>query len=113
MRRILFISTLLISSLSFAMHVWAECFISEANEVLSAWAACLTPVSTVHFPQQRQASIKPVLTWTKVQGAVAYQLELLTKPPENSDNPESYPNCFFSTNKIYVNGFNADLSKYF
>lgn len=119
MRRILFISTFLISSLSFAMLVWAGCFISKTTEVVSAWAACMThgqankPVPTVHFSQQRPASIKPVLTWTKVEGAVAYELELLTKPPENPDKPGSYPNCFFSTNKIYVNGFNADLSVYF
>ena len=54
-----------------------------------------------------------MLTWSKVEGAVAYELELLTKPPENPDNPESSPTCFFSTNAIYVNGFNADLSEYF
>lgn len=112
MRRILFIGTFLICSLSFAMHGWAECLISETSETLSAWAGCMpTPVSTVDF-QQRQASIKPVLTWTKVEGAVAYELELLTQPPENRDKPESNLNCFFSTNKIYVNGFNADLSVY-
>ncbi|MBP2626643.1 MAG: hypothetical protein H6Q68_1354 [Firmicutes bacterium] len=119
MRKILQRSTFLIISLSFAMLVWAGCFISGTTEVLSAWAACLTqaratkPVPTVNFSQLRQASIKPVLTWTKVEGAVAYELELLTKPPENPDKPGAYPNCFFSTKKIYVNGFNADLSMSF
>lgn len=116
MRRILFISTFLISSLSLAMLVWAGCFISETTKVMSAWAACLTPAQankpmpTVHFSRQVQASIKPILTWTKVEGTVSYELELLTKPPENSDKPGRSPNRFFSTNKIYVNGFNADLS---
>lgn len=97
------------------MLVWAGCFISETIQVESAWATCKAtkPVSTVHFSQQQQTSIKPMLTWTKVEGAVAYELELLTKPPDNPDNPGSYPNCFFSTNKIYVTGFNADLSMYF
>jgi len=118
MRKILFICTFLISSLSFTMLAWAGSFISETTKVASAWVACLTyarvnkPVPTVHFSRQKQASISPVLTWTKVEGAVAYELELLTNPPEKPDKPGPYPNCFFSTKKIYVNGFNADLSVY-
>lgn len=119
MKRIFYRSAFIISfSLSFAMLVWAGCFISETTEVVTAWAACRTntqknkPISTIHFSRQKPASTKPVLTWTKVEGAVAYELELLTKPPENADQSVSYPTCFFSTNKIYVNGFNADLSMY-
>jgi lysophospholipase L1-like esterase len=102
------------------MLVWAGCFISKTTEGVSAWAACRThagesnkPVPTVQFSQQRPASIKPVLTWTKVEGAVAYELELLTKPSEYPDKPVSDQTCFFSTKKIYVNGFNADLSMNF
>lgn len=117
MKRILLISTFLIISLSFTTLAWAGCFISKTNQVVSAWTACLTqqtnkPIATVHFPRENQASIKPMLTWSKVEGAVAYELELLSKPPENPDKAESYPTCFFSTNKIYVTGFNADLSAY-
>lgn len=119
MKRILYRSTFLISfSLSFVMLVWAGCFISETTEVMSVLAARRTnvqvnkPVPTIHFSRQRPASIKPVLTWTKVEGAVAYELELLTKLPENTDKTVSNPTCFFLTKKIYVNGFNADLSVY-
>ncbi len=103
-------------SLSFTALLWTGCFISKFTERISAWTTCKIdlqaadkPVSTVHFSQQKPASIKPVLTWTKVEGAVAYELELLTKLPENSDKPASYPTLSFSTNKIYVNGYNADL----
>lgn len=120
MKRIFYRSAFVISiSLSLVMFVWAEGFISESNDVGTASAACRTnvqtnkPIPTTHFSQQKPASIKPVLTWSKVEGAVAYELELLTKPPENLDKPVSYPTCFFSTNKVYVNGFNADLSVYF
>lgn len=60
-RRILFIGSFLICSLSFAMHGWAECLISETSETLSAWTGCMTtPVSTVDF-QQRQASISSLM----------------------------------------------------
>ncbi len=116
MRKILFASTFLIISLSFTTLAWAGCFVSKTTEAMSAWVSCLRntqankPVPTVHFSQQKKASIKPVLTWTKVEGAVAYELELLTKLPDNPHKAESYQNCFFSTNKIYVNGFNSDLS---
>ncbi len=119
MKRILYRTTVLISfTLILAILVWAGGFISENTEVVPAWAACKKsvrtnqPVPTVHFSRQRPASIKPVLTWTKVEGAVAYELELLAIPPKSPDKAAPYQTCFFSTNKIYVNGFNADLSMY-
>ena len=67
------------------------------------------PVPTVHFPKQHPASAKPILTWTKVKGAVAYELELATTLPEYSEASNPNPNAFYSTKKIYGNGFNADL----
>lgn len=67
------------------------------------------PVPTVHFPKQHPASAKPILTWTKVKGAVAYELELATTLPEDSEASNPNPNAFYSTKKIYGNGFNADL----
>ena len=33
------------------------------------------------------ASPLPMLTWNKVAGAVAYELELLTQPPESGISP--------------------------
>lgn len=97
----------------------AGCFIFAHANWMPAWAACRTqpwankPAPTVHFTQQNRASVKPVLSWTKVEGAVAYELELLSAPPESPKKPAPYQICFFSTKKVYVNGFNADLSMYF
>lgn len=115
MKRIVSRRTVLIGiSLCFAALLWTNCFISEITERVFAWDAHKTdtqinrPLPTKSAP----ASIKPMLTWPKIEGAVAYELELLTKPPKNSAKPASYPTCFFSTKKIYVNGFNADLSKF-
>ncbi|EIW19754.1 MULTISPECIES: hypothetical protein [Pelosinus] len=75
MREKLYRTTIFISFLlSLATLLWTECIISETTEVVSAWAECRTnsmenkPAPTVHFPQQIPASIKPVLTWTKVEG---------------------------------------------
>ena len=107
--------TLVSISLIFIALLWTGCFIAEFTERLFSWAAktdaqaANKSVATVHFPHQKPASIKSVLTWTKVEGAVAYELELLTKPPEKLNKSASYPTRFFSTNKIYVNGYNVDL----
>ncbi|MHC1745677.1 MAG: GDSL-type esterase/lipase family protein [Negativicutes bacterium] len=104
---------------SLAAFIWAGPFIFNASSLLTAWAACKTqsqtnkPVSTVYFSEQNPASVMPVLTWTKIDGAVAYEIELLTKPPGNSNKPVSDATCFFSTKKVYVNGFNADVSANF
>lgn len=117
MRRTFYRSIFWLSILfSIAMLVWAGCFICKTTEAVSASRAnaqANKPAPTIHFSQQRPSSIKPVLTWTKVERAVAYELELLTTPPETPDKPVSDPACFFSTKQIYVNGFNADLSAYF
>ena len=93
-------------------------FISEAKvkapepAAYQAPAQANTPLPTVHFSEQNPASSKPVLTWTKVSGAVAYELELLKQLPESPDQPAADSIRYFSTSKIYVNGFNADLSLY-
>jgi len=103
-------------SLGLTTLILAGLFIFNVPDKLTAWAACKTqsrmnaPVPTVHFSEQSPASVMPVLMWTKVEGAVAYEIELLTKPVENSNKPVSGSTCFFSTKKAYVNGFNADLS---
>ncbi len=115
MKRFIKNTFLILFVLSLTTLTWAGPFIFNAPDLLTAWAACKTqsrantPVPTVHFSEQNPASVRPVLTWTKVDGAVAYELELLTKPPGNS-NKSSDTTCFFSTKKIYVNGFNADVS---
>ena len=107
---------LLVVSLVFIMFAWSTNFISETTSMVTSWALCSAharsnkPIATAHFSRQKLASIKPLLTWTKVEGAVAYELEILTKPPQNSDKPASASSIFYSTNKVYVNGYNADLS---
>lgn len=119
-RRILYRSALLIGiSTLIAILAWPGCFASRAINTLPALAVHGTnaqtnkPVPIAHYSPQRPASPKPVLTWTKIEGAVAYELELLAKPPEKPDKPAPDSDCIFSTKQIYVNGFNADLSPYF
>ena len=69
------------------------------------------PNSLTNFSSEQPASTKPMLQWTKVEGAVAYELELLYTPAKNQSQSETDPKCFFNTRYIYTNGFNADLVK--
>jgi len=106
---------LLISlSLCFSMFVLPTGFAPKPIDMIATCTATTMNVqankaiSTSHFTKHHPASIKPWLTWTKVKGAVSYELELSTALPETS---AADPNCFYSTKQVYINGFNADLSK--
>ena len=63
------------------------------------------PVATVHFTEAAPAPANPVLTWSPVAGAVTYELELL----EHTDGDESPLRPFFSTRRVYVNGYQIVL----
>jgi len=63
-------------------------------------------------PKQVSVSSKPMLRWTKIDEAVSYELELFKELPDNADNNQNTSTLLFSTKKISVNGFNADLSAY-
>lgn len=101
--------------LSFTLFVGAGCFLPQTTQVASAWSVykeqlqANKPVPTVHFTQHHPASIKPVLTWTKVTGAVCYELELLSAVPKTSETAAPTSLCLYSTKKIFVNGFNVAL----
>lgn len=111
--------TLISTALILFSSLWTNCFISgfskriallsTKNTTVAISAQSLQPIATKHFPSQEPASLTPMLTWTKVKGAVAYELELLndfTKIPQQTGS-SAIP--FFSTKKIYVNGYNVKL----
>ncbi len=114
MKRILWKSVVSLILLSLAVFVRDGCFTAGNSDVVPARAALCAqankPAPTVHFPRRSPAPVKPVLTWTKVEGAVAYELELLANRPANPDKPAADEDCFLTTKHIYVSGFNADLS---
>jgi lysophospholipase L1-like esterase len=66
-------------------------------------------VSTHRFPRQEAVSLKPMLRWDKVAGAVSYEIELFAAIPGAAGAPRSDLVPFFSAKRVYVNGFNADL----
>jgi lysophospholipase L1-like esterase len=67
------------------------------------------PKATAHFTKTSPASDKPFLTWTKVDGAVAYEIELLKDQQANPGAGTTAKSRFYTTKQIYTNGYNAVL----
>lgn len=109
------IGSLLLLSFSFALLMYGSHISTYAANVTTTAAVnpqpaavmSAAPRATVHFPQNAPATLKPMLTWTKVDGAVAYEIELVTFPDKTAE-----ANCFLTTKRIYVNGYNPDLSDF-
>lgn len=69
------------------------------------------PNSILHYPEDAPASVKPFLAWHPVPGAVCYEVELLSAPPEKEGGVElSDRHHLFSTQRVYTNGWQADLT---
>ena len=96
----------------------ASCYVPNQSGIIASCKASEEhmpadkAIPTVHFNKNNPASVKPVLTWTSVKGAVAYELELSDTSSENSQEFTPTSTYFYSTKEVYVNGFNADLSQY-
>ncbi|SDE16974.1 SGNH/GDSL hydrolase family protein [Sporomusa acidovorans] len=70
------------------------------------------PEPTSLYPAAAPASIRPMLTWKLVPGAVYYELEFLTEPPENPNEISSSEKQLRLTREVFTNGYNADLAWY-
>lgn len=70
------------------------------------------PTATSPYPHQAPASSQPMLTWTVIPGAVYYEIELLSAPPENPNGILPSEHQIFSSKEVFTNGYNADLSNY-
>lgn len=72
----------------------------------------LKPIPTTSFPQSAPAPTTPLLLWKPVPGAVYYEIEFLSQPPENPNDifPSRYQ--LSSSREVFTNGYNVDLSTY-
>ncbi len=70
------------------------------------------PTPTAYYPHSAPASSQPMLTWTVVPGAVYYEIEFLSAPPENPNDILPSEHQIFSSKEVFTNGYNADLSNY-
>lgn len=82
--------------------------VAESEEQLPLpLAACPQLLSL--YPPHSPASAMPILQWSKVPGAVLYELEILAAPPENPSSLEPSRNQLRSFRDAFTNGYQADL----
>ncbi len=76
-----------------------------------AYTEPYAPDSILHYTEDAPASRKPFLVWHPIPGAVCYEVEILSAPPEKEGGIElSDKNHLFSTQRVYTNGWQADLT---
>ena len=72
-----------------------------------------TPDTIYHYSEENSASLKPFLVWHSMPNAVCYELELLAGLPEIENGTAlDKKNHLESTQQIFTNGFQVDLTKY-
>lgn len=82
-----------------------------APAVHPAYAQPYKPDIILKYPEDAPASVKPFFAWHPVPGAVCYEVEILSAPPEKEGGTAlSDKNHLFSTQRVYTNGWQADLT---
>ena len=77
------------------------------------YAEPFSPHSILHYTDDAPASLKPFLVWHPVPGAVCYELEILSGPPETEGGVAlSDKQNLFDTQRVYTNGYQADLTQW-
>lgn len=87
-------------NLAQVMGVTAADFLHTKPAITSAYSYA-TPTST-----------KPLLTWTIIPGAVRYEIEFLSAPPENPNGIEPSEHQISSSRDVFTNGYQPDLTEY-
>ncbi len=88
----------------------AEPFPSVENP---AFCEPVSPRTIFHYTKKNPASLMPYLVWHPVPGAVCYELEFLSEPPGREGGTRlADRQHLYSTQRIYTNGWQADLSRW-
>ncbi|SFM25438.1 GDSL-type esterase/lipase family protein [Pelosinus propionicus] len=70
------------------------------------------PRSLIHYPIHAPASNFPLLMWTPLQGAVYYEIEFLSAPPENPNDIFLSRYQIFASREVFTNGYSINLSTF-
>ena len=69
------------------------------------------PKAIFRYDAQNPASLMPFLVWHVIPNAVCYEVEILSGPPDMEGGTVlSKFNHLFSTQQVYTNGYQADLT---
>lgn len=70
------------------------------------------PIPVSQYPESNPSSSSPMLKWISVPGAVYYEIEFTTQPPENPNGTQPSSHQFYTSREVFTNGYNVDLSQY-
>lgn len=84
----------------------------ETASTTSTGSIQLKPVALTEYSLEAPAPNIPLLRWTRIPKSVFYEIEFLTRAPENPNgiSPSVY-RCHASRN-VFTNGYSIDLSSY-
>ena len=85
-------------------------FITDIN--LEPDHSKVKPIPIAHYPQSAPAPSVPLLTWSKVPGAVYYEIEFLSTLAENPNDitPSRYQ--ISSSREVFTNGYSINLANH-
>jgi lysophospholipase L1-like esterase len=83
---------------------------SEANSSVNTVQNKPHPLT--NYPVTAPAPNIPMLLWTVLPGAVYYELELLSSPPENPNDIYTSNYQVFLSREVFTNGYSINLSTY-
>ncbi len=71
------------------------------------------PIPICHYTSANPASLKPYLIWHTVPGAVCYEVEILSAPPEKEGGTEVSEDYHLTgSTRIFTNGWQAELEDF-
>ena len=71
------------------------------------------PVAWLHYTEDEPASIHPVLRWSRVDGAVMYDVQVLERHEPDTAGQEAYYEPIVDTQRAYTNGIELALPDMF
>lgn len=86
--------------------------LAEVMKVTPKDFAQVKPQILSKYSADAPAPEQPMLAWSVVQGAVFYELELLSQPPENPNDIEPSIYRIAASREVFNNGFNASLENH-
>lgn len=84
----------------------------ESGAALAAKSSKIKPEALSRYPAGAPAPSVVLLQWTRIPGSVFYEIELLTREPENPNGIFLSQYQFYSSRNVFTNGYSLDLSGY-
>lgn len=84
----------------------------ESDAAVGAINTKLRPEPLSQYPSDAPAPDIVLLQWTRIPGSIFYEIELLTREPENPNGVSLSVFRYYSSRSVFTNGFSIDLSSF-